>query len=234
MLKDCGFENYAVELSVRDPKDPDKYAGTVEEWEHAENSLEEAVRQRGLDAKRMEGEAVFYGPKIDVKVIDAIGRPWQLSTVQFDFNLPKRFGITYVTPEGDRKEVTMVHRALLGSVERFVGILTEHYAGAFPLWLAPVQVVVMPITPDYAGYAEQVHEKLEAAGVRVETDARNEKIGFRIREAQMQKVPYMAVVGQREADEGTVNIRAREGGDQVTKKLGDFVAEVVDEARVDG
>jgi len=234
VLGDCGFKDFAIELSVRDPADPEKYAGSVAEWEHAEKSLADAVEQRGLPYKRMEGEAVFYGPKIDVKVIDAIGRPWQLSTVQFDFNLPKRFNITYIGRDGERHEVTMVHRALLGSVERFVGILTEHYAGAFPLWLAPVQVSVLPIMEEYAGYAEQVRDALVAAGVRTEIDARDEKIGYRIREAQLQKVPYMAVVGQREAADGTVSVRTREAGDVGARKLEDFVAEVVDEAGVEG
>ena len=230
VLTTCGFSDINFELSVRDPKDAEKYAGSPEEWDHAENALEEALHRRKLEYKRMEGEAVFYGPKIDVKVIDAIGRPWQLSTVQFDFNLPKRFNITYVAKGGDRKPVIMVHRALLGSVERFVGILTEHFAGAFPVWLAPVQVKVLPITTDQAPFAEKIVTRLESEGIRAEIDAREEKIGYRIRESEVQKVPYMLVIGQREAESGAVSVRAHAKGDLGSKSLDDFVGEVVDEA----
>jgi threonyl-tRNA synthetase len=233
-LEAAGFENFKVELSVRDPNNPEKYAGSPEDWEHAEEALEAAVQRRGLEYRRMEGEAVFYGPKIDIKVIDAIGRSWQLSTIQFDFNLPKRFNITYVSNTGDRQQVIMVHRALLGSIERFVGILTEHYAGAFPLWLAPVQCTVLPINSDNRPYAEQVLEKLLQSGVRGELDARDEKIGYRIRDAELQKVPYMLVVGNREVETGTVSVRARHEGDQGSRKVDEFIAEVVDEARPKG
>jgi threonyl-tRNA synthetase len=234
VLTDCGFTDFNVELSVRDPNNLDQYAGAAAEWEHAERALEETVKRRGLAYKRMEGEAVFYGPKIDVKVIDAIGRPWQLSTVQFDFNLPKRFNITYVAKDGERKEVVMVHRALLGSIERFVGILTEHFAGAFPLWLAPVQCVVLPVNPEESEYAEGVRGRLVAAGLRAEVDARDEKIGYRIREAEIHKVPYMLVVGQREAEQGTVAVRARSKGDLGGRDVDEFIREVVDEARTKG
>jgi len=234
VLTGCGFEDAQIELSVRDPDDPDKYAGSPEDWDHAEAALEEAVKKRGLEFKRMEGEAVFYGPKIDVKVIDAIGRPWQLSTVQFDFNLPRRFDINYVSSSGDRKQVIMVHRALLGSVERFTGILTEHFAGAFPLWLAPVQCMVLPITNDQGDYADGVAAKLREAGIRADVDARHEKIGYRIREAEMQKIPYMLVAGQREAEGGTVSVRARSEGDLGSRKIEDFLTEIVDEAQVRG
>ncbi|MDH3215927.1 MAG: threonine--tRNA ligase [Candidatus Krumholzibacteria bacterium] len=229
VLTACGFKDFSVELSVRDPNDEEKYAGLPQEWDHAERALEEAVQRRGLEYKRMEGEAVFYGPKIDVKVIDAIGRPWQLSTIQFDFNLPKRFDITYVAKGGDRKEVVMVHRALLGSIERFVGILTEHFAGAFPLWLAPVQVVVLPISSEDPTYAEKVRHQLHEAGMRVELDARDEKIGYRIRDAEVHKIPYMLVVGKREAEASTVAVRARSQGDLGSRKVDDFIAEMVDE-----
>jgi threonyl-tRNA synthetase len=229
VLERFGFDRFNVELSVRDPNNPSKYAGTDEEWAMAETALEDAVQRRGLPYKRMEGEAVFYGPKIDVKVIDAIGRPWQLSTIQFDFNLPRRFDVTYVASGGERKSVFMVHRALFGSIERFMGILTEHYAGAFPTWLAPVQCVVLPITAEAAGYAASVAAALVAAGIRAEVDAREEKIGYRIREAEMQKVPYMAVVGAREAKDGVVAVRAHGKGDLGQKPLAGFVAEIVDE-----
>jgi len=230
VLTDCGFSEFSVELSVRDPDDPDKYAGSVEEWDHAERALEDAVKRQGLDYKRMEGEAVFYGPKIDVKVIDAIGRAWQLSTIQFDFNLPKRFHITYVAKGGERREVVMVHRALLGSTERFVGILTEHFAGAFPLWLAPVQATVLPVSPEARDYAKSITDRLFEAGIRAKLDAREEKIGYRIREAEVQKIPYMLVVGQREAEAGTVAVRTHAQGDQGSRGLDDFVSEIVDEA----
>jgi threonyl-tRNA synthetase len=177
----------------------------------------------------MEGEAVFYGPKIDVKVIDAIGRSWQLSTIQFDFNLPRRFDITYVASGGERKSVVMVHRALFGSIERFMGILTEHYAGAFPTWLAPVQCVVLPVSPSALPYAERVRAALAEQGIRAELDAREEKIGYRVREAEVQKVPYMAVVGDREALESAVSVRARGRGMVGSRPLASFVAEIVDE-----
>jgi threonyl-tRNA synthetase len=223
-----GFDDFKLELSVRDPKKAEKYAGSAEEWEMAESALEAAINRRGLPHKRMEGEAVFYGPKIDIKVIDAIGRSWQLSTIQFDFNLPKRFNVTYVAKGGERRQVFMVHRALLGSVERFVGILTEHYAGAFPVWLAPVQCVVLPVADDFAGYAEEVRDKLMAGGLRADIDARDEKIGYRIRDAELQKVPYMLIVGQREKDSGSVSVRERSEGDQGNRNIDEFIREVVD------
>ncbi len=233
VLRRFGFEEFSVELSVRDPKDTSKYAGSDEEWEMAESALEAAVERSGLPFKRMDGEAVFYGPKIDVKVIDAIGRPWQLSTIQFDFNLPRRFDINYVSSGGGREQVFMVHRALFGSVERFMGILTEHYAGAFPTWLAPVQCMVLPVSTDTLGYAESVTETLKGAGIRVELDAREEKIGYKIREAEVAKVPYMLVVGAREAESGQVAVRAHSRGDLGTRDLSDFVEEVVDESRIE-
>lgn len=229
VLTACGFKDFTFELSIRDPDNPGKYAGTPAEWDHAEGALEQALKKRNLPHKRMEGEAVFYGPKIDVKVIDAIGRPWQLSTIQFDFNLPKRFNITYVAAGGERREVVMVHRALLGSIERFVGILTEHFAGAFPVWLAPVQAVVLPIRPEDPGYAQQVRDRLAAAGIRAELDARGEKIAYRVREAEVQKVPYMLVVGDREAQAGAVSVRARSKGDLGSRPFDDFLREIIDE-----
>jgi threonyl-tRNA synthetase len=160
----------------------------------------------------MKGEAVFYGPKIDIKLIDAIGRGWQATTIQFDFNLPRRFEVEYVTAEGKREYVYMIHRALLGSLERFIGTLTEHYAGEFPLWLAPVQVRVLPITHAHHEYAEDCVKRLRAAGIRTEGDFREEKIGYKIRAAELQKIPYMAVVGEREAENGTMAIRSKAEG----------------------
>ncbi len=230
VLQKFGFENFDIELSVRDPENTEKYAGSDEEWEMAETALVESLDRKGLKYKRMDGEAVFYGPKIDIKVIDAIGRNWQLSTIQFDFNLARRFDITYVASDGERKLVFMVHRALLGSLERFMGILTEHYAGAFPLWLAPVQCRVLPVIADALEYAREVEARLAGAGIRVDIDARDEKIGYKIREAELQKVPYMLVVGGREAESGAVAVRAHSKGDLGSRQLDDFIKEVVDEA----
>jgi threonyl-tRNA synthetase len=230
VLNQFGFEEFDVELSVRDKDGKDKYAGSDKEWDMAERALEQSLDRKQLPYKRMEGEAVFYGPKIDIKVIDAIGRKWQLSTIQFDFNLAQRFNINYVASDGERKQVFMVHRALLGSLERFMGILTEHYAGAFPLWLAPVQCVVLPVTGEVTGYAREVEQRLAQAGMRVELDERDEKIGYKIREAELQKVPYMLIVGQREASEAKVSVRAHTRGDLGARDLEEFLQEVVDEA----
>ena len=174
----------------------------------------------------MPDEAAFYGPKIDMKLVDALGRKWQLSTVQFDFTLPKRFNLEYVAEDGRRHQPLMVHRALYGSIERFFGILIEHYAGAFPLWLAPVQAVVMPITDRQLEYAQRVHARLEEAGLRSHLDDRKEKVNLKIREAQLQKVPYMLVVGDREAEAGTVSVRHRKHADMGAKPLEQFIAEV--------
>jgi threonyl-tRNA synthetase len=174
----------------------------------------------------MEGEAVFYGPKIDVKLIDAIGRPWQLSTVQFDFTLPKRFNLSYIGPDGQAHQPVMLHRAILGSLERFLGVLIEHYAGAFPIWLAPVQVMLIPIAVRHQEYARQVTKKLSDAGLRVELDDRNEKMGYKIREAQTKKIPYMLVVGDKEATTGQVSVRNRFQGDEGAQSLGSFLEKI--------
>jgi threonyl-tRNA synthetase len=191
-----------------------------------ERALQRAAERVGLDVKVMPDEAAFYGPKIDVKLVDALDRPWQLSTVQFDFTLPRRFELEYVGEDGKKHQPLMVHRALYGSVERFFGILLEHYAGAFPVWLAPVQAVVLPIADRHLEYARKVRGILDAAGVRVEIDERSEKVNFKIREAQLQKVPYMLVVGDREAEAGKVAVRNRKHGDQGAKAIDDFLAEI--------
>jgi threonyl-tRNA synthetase len=224
VLTAFGFERYEVELSVRDPAHGEHYAGTVEDWQRAENALEGTLRRMSIPYRRMEGEAVFYGPKIDIKLIDALGRPWQLSTVQFDFWLPQRFKLEYVGADGHAHVPLMVHRALLGSVERFFGVLIEHYAGAFPLWLAPVQAVVLPISEKHLEYARQVSERLRQAGCRVRVDDRNEKLNARIRDAQLEKVPLMLVVGEREAQKGGVAVRRRDTGDAGFRPLEEFVA----------
>jgi threonyl-tRNA synthetase len=184
------------------------------------------VERLNIKAPVIPDEAAFYGPKIDVKLLDALGRKWQLSTVQFDFTLPRRFGLEYVAEDGKRHQPLMVHRALYGSVERFFGTLIEHYAGAFPVWLAPVQAVVLPITDRQQEYAKTVHAKLEAAGLRATLDDRKEKVNLKIREAQLQKVPYMLVVGDREAEAGTVSVRHRKHADMGVKPLDQFIEEV--------
>lgn len=223
VMKSFGFDQYKVELSVRDESKKEDYAGTEEDWHMAEEALTAALRARGIEWTRMEGEAVFYGPKIDVKLIDAIGRPWQLSTVQFDFTLPKRFNLGYTGSDGQVHQPVMLHRALLGSVERFLGVLIEHYAGAFPVWLAPVQVVVIPIAERHHEYARQVASRLTEADLRVEIDDRNEKIGYKIRSAQTQKIPYMLVVGDKEVQSGTVSVRNRFQGDEGSRPLEEFL-----------
>jgi threonyl-tRNA synthetase len=209
VLDTFGFDKFQVELSTWDPKDKKNYAGSDEQWALAEQSLANALQRRNIEYKTIPGEAAFYGPKIDVKLVDAIGRLWQLSTVQFDFNLPARFGLEYVGEDGQRHQPVMVHRALYGSVERFFGVLIEHYAGAFPVWLSPVQVAIVPIAERHAEYANKVAADLKAAGIRVEVDARNEKMNAKIREFALQKIPFILVVGDKEAEAGQVNVRVR-------------------------
>jgi threonyl-tRNA synthetase len=228
VLKTFGFEQYEAELSTWDGGKSGKYDGTPEQWALAEKALKSAVDRLGLKINVTPDDAAFYGPKIDMKLLDALGRKWQLSTVQFDFTLPQRFGLEYVADDGKKHQPLMVHRALYGSVERFFGILIEHYAGAFPLWLAPVQMVVMPITDRQLEYAQKVHARLEAAGLRSHLDDRKEKVQMKIRDAQMQKVPYMLVVGDREAEAGSVAVRHRKHGDMGARPLDQFIADVTE------
>ncbi len=209
VLKDFGFDKFQTELSTWNPNDRKNFVGSDEQWNLATQSLENVLQQRKIEYTVMPGEAAFYGPKIDIKLVDAIGRLWQLSTVQFDFNLPQRFDLEYVAEDGSRKQPLMVHRALYGSVERFFGVLIEHYAGAFPVWLSPVQAVMIPISERHADYASKVAVQLKAVGVRVHVDARNEKMNAKIREHAMQKVPFLLVVGDKEAEAGKVNVRTR-------------------------
>jgi threonyl-tRNA synthetase len=223
-LSTFGFDDYEAELSTWDGGVSGKYDGTPEQWELAENALKRATERLNMKVKVIPDEAAFYGPKIDVKLVDAIGRLWQLSTVQFDFTLPRRFDLEYVADDGRKHQPLMVHRALYGSIERFFGILIEHYAGAFPVWLAPVQAVVLPITDRHAEYAQKVFDQLKDAGLRVELDDRKEKVNLKIREAQLQKVPYMLVVGDREAQDGTVSVRNRKHADQGVQKVEEFLA----------
>jgi threonyl-tRNA synthetase len=226
ILKSFGFQEFKVTLSVWDPARPQDYAGSPEDWGRAEAVLVEVLRDKGWDYERAEGEAAFYGPKIDVQLIDALGRSWQLSTFQFDFNLPGRFDVSYIGSDSQAHHVVMVHRALLGSLERFMGVLIEHYGGAFPLWLAPVQAVVVPISEKHLEYAQKVEQALRDAGLRAVADQRNEKVGYKIREAQVKKVPFMLVVGDREVENGTVSIRSRSEGDLGPKSVAECVADL--------
>src|SRR5579883_1728220 len=226
VLMHFGFDKYEAEVSTWDGGASGKYDGTKEQWDLAENALKRAVDRLQMHAHVMADEAAFYGPKIDVKLFDAIGRPWQLSTVQFDFTLPRRFNLEYIAEDGKKHQPLMVHRALFGSVERFFGILVEHYAGAFPVWLAPVQATVLPITDRHNEYAQTVANQLKAAGIRVELDDRSEKVNLKIREAQLQKIPYMLVVGDREAQNGTVSVRNRKHADQGAQTVADFLSSI--------
>jgi threonyl-tRNA synthetase len=226
VLKTFGFDAYEAELSTWDGGVSGKYDGTKELWELGESALKRAVERTKMTAVVTPDEAAFYGPKIDVKLVDAIGRKWQLSTVQFDFTLPRRFELEYVGEDGKKHQPLMVHRALYGSVERFFGILVEHYAGAFPVWLAPVQAIVLPITDRQIDYANKVEEQLAAKGIRVTVDDRKEKVNLKIREAQLQKIPYMLVVGDREVESGAVSVRNRKHGDQGVKSVHEFLGQL--------
>ena len=231
MLKSFGFEDYKVELSVRDPKQPEKYAGSDENWRVAEETLVKALEYKGLSYKRMEGEAVFYGPKIDTKLIDALGRGWQGPTTQFDFNLPSRFDVNYVGKDGEKHHVYMVHRTVLGSMERFVGALIEHYAGAFPMWLSPVQVKILPIGERHVEYAQSVQATLKKAKYRVEIDTRDEKIGQKIRVAQLEQVPYMLIIGDKEVSGQSVSLRHRRNGDLGSLTIDQLLLQLSDEVQ---
>jgi len=204
MYKVFGLE-YHLELSTM----PDKHIGTVKEWQHAETCLKNALIGIGKDFVINEGDGAFYGPKIDIHIKDAIGRTWQCGTIQLDMQLPKRFELEYVDKDGSRQEPIMVHRVVYGSLERFFGVITEHFAGVYPLWLAPVQAIVMNVSEKSEAYAEKIYKELEKAGIRAELDIRAEKIGYKIRSAQMQKIPYMVIVGENEANNGTISIRKR-------------------------
>jgi threonyl-tRNA synthetase len=224
VFKTYGFEKVKFELSVRGAADNKNYLGSDEDWAKAEKVLAEVLNERNIAYERIEGEGAFYGPKIDIKIEDAIGRIWQLGTIQYDFNLPERFELEYIGEDNKPHRPVMIHRALFGSIERFFGILIEHYAGAFPLWLAPVQVTVLPITDRVNDYAAEVANELKSAGMRVEANLRSDKIGAKIREAQLQKIPFMLVVGDREMEERTVAVRDRTKGDIGAMPLDEFKA----------
>ena len=223
VLKAFGFAEFKVELSTWDPKDTKSYVGSPEHWNTAVASLKKVLDAKAIPYREIPGEAAFYGPKIDIKLVDVLGRLWQLSTVQFDFNLPERFELEYTGEDGEKHRPVMVHRALFGSVERFFGVLIEHYAGAFPMWLAPVQVGIVPISEKHLDYAARVKQKLEVAGLRVELDARNEKMNAKIREFTMQKVPFVLVMGDKEAASEAVSVRTRGKGDEGSVALTAFI-----------
>lgn len=216
-----GF-SYNVELSTK----PDNAMGSDELWEKATNSLKEALEIKGLDYKINEGDGAFYGPKIDFHLEDSIGRTWQCGTIQLDFQMPENFNLTYIGKDGEKHRPVMIHRTIFGSIERFIGILIEHYAGAFPVWLAPVQVRILPITDAHHGYANKLKDMFEKEEIRVEADLRNEKVGYKIREAQLQKIPYMIIVGDKEVEENTISVRTREKGDLGSFSIDEFVKEI--------
>ena len=216
-----GFE-YFVELSTR----PEDSMGSDEDWELATNGLRNALEEMGLNYIVNEGDGAFYGPKIDFHLRDSIGRTWQCGTIQLDFQLPQRFEAEYVAEDGTKKRPIMIHRVCFGSIERFIGILIEHFAGKFPVWLAPVQVKVIPVSEKSMEYASGVYEKLRAAGIRTELDHKDEKVGYKIRQAQLEKVPFMLVLGEKEAAEGAITVRSRDKGDLGSAQLDEFIANV--------
>jgi threonyl-tRNA synthetase len=224
VMKVFSFE-YEMELSTR----PEKSIGTDEDWERATQALLYTLKAKNLPFEINEGEGAFYGPKIDVKLKDALGRRWQCATIQVDFAMPERFDLTYVGSDGERHRPVMLHRVILGAMERFIGVLIEHYAGAFPVWLAPVQAVLLTVTERHISYAERVYQTLIQKGIRVEKDCRNEKLGFKIREAQVQKIPYMLVIGDKEEKEGTVSPRQRSGVTMKAMRVEEFINQVESE-----
>jgi threonyl-tRNA synthetase len=223
VLAAYGFTTPKIELSVRDPQAPEKYAGSGADWEMAESTLAAALDARGLAHERMEGEAVFYGPKIDIGILDALGRRWQASTIQFDFNLPERFDLTYVGVDNQLHRPYMVHRALYGSIERFLALLIEHYSGALPVWLVPTQAMIIPVSDRNLEYARSVGERLGLAGFRAEVDERAGRMNAKIRDAQLQKIPYMLVVGNKEEQANGVSVRLRTNEDRGMTDLPDFI-----------
>jgi threonyl-tRNA synthetase len=219
-----GFK-YHLELSTR----PEDSMGTAEEWDMATNALKEALNEKGIPFVINEGDGAFYGPKIDFHLEDSIGRTWQCGTIQLDFQMPQRFELTYVGSDGEKHTPIMIHRVIFGSIERFIGILIEHFAGKFPLWLAPVQVRLLTVTEKFADYAEEVGKKLTDAGLRVEVDVRNEKIGYKIREARNERVSYIGVIGEKEMESGELTVRSSKEGELGSMKLDEFTAKLLKE-----
>lgn len=227
ILKRFGFSEYDIYLSTR----PEKSVGTDAHWEESTSALKQALEKKGLEYEIDPGEGVFYGPKIDIKIKDQLGRSWQCSTIQVDFNLPERFDVSYTGSDNQEHRPIMIHRALMGSLERFIGVLIEHYAGVFPLWFAPIQARILNITDDQSEYCKKVYKDLRKAGVRIENDLRNEKLNYKIREAQMEKIPYMLIVGEKEKENGTVTVRMRDGKNLPPMSVNDFAAKVLEECQ---
>ena len=227
ILETFGFDQYDIYLSTR----PEKYVGSEEHWQKSTDALKQALEKRGLEYHLDPGEGVFYGPKIDIKIKDVLGRSWQCSTIQVDFNLPERFEVSYIGEDGKEHQPIMIHRALMGSLERFIGVLIENYAGAFPIWLAPVQARIMNITDAQNEYCEKVYLELRKSGIRIEKDLRNEKLNYKIREAQLAKIAYMLVIGDREAESNTVTVRERSGKNLPPMAVEEFVAKIKDECK---
>ncbi len=226
-----GFENYEAQVSLHDPKDTEKYIGSEEIWAESENAIREACKEKGLETREEVGEAAFYGPKLDFMVKDAIGRRWQLGTIQVDYNLPERFKLEYTAEDNTKKTPVMIHRAPFGSLERFTAVLIEHTAGHFPLWLTPDQVAILPISEKFNDYAQQVRQYLDKQGVRALVDDRNEKIGRKIRDNELKRVPYMVIVGEKESAEGLVSMRKQGGGEQATMSMEEFAQRINDEVK---
>ena len=226
VFKIFGFENYEAQISLRDPKDTEKYIGSDEIWEESENAIREACKEKGLETREEIGEAAFYGPKLDFMVKDAIGRRWQLGTIQVDYNLPERFKLEYTAEDNSKKTPVMIHRAPFGSLERFTAVLIEHTAGHFPLWLTPDQVAILPISEKFNDYAQKVRQYFDKQGVRALVDDRNEKIGRKIRDNELKRVPYMVIVGEKESAEGLVSMRKQGGGEQATMSMEEFAQRV--------
>ena len=232
ILKTFGFDNYDVYLSTR----PEKYVGSLENWERAENALKFALEKQGISYEIDPGEGVFYGPKIDIKIKDTLGRSWQCSTIQVDFNLPERFNINYIDKDGEKKQPIMIHRALMGSFERFFGVLIEHYAGKFPLWLTPTQSIIIPVSEKYFEYGKQVLTQLRAKGVRAKLDDKNEKLGYKIRAAELEKIPYILIVGEKEQKNNSISLRIQgigDYGEMSIDKLRDIIWEKVETKAID-
>lgn len=226
VFKIFGFENYEAQISLRDPKDTEKYIGSDEIWEESENAIREACKEKGLETREEVGEAAFYGPKLDFMVKDAIGRRWQLGTIQVDYNLPERFKLEYTAEDNSKKTPVMIHRAPFGSLERFTAVLIEHTAGHFPLWLTPDQVAILPISEKFNDYAQKVRQYFDKQGVRALVDDRNEKIGRKIRDNELKRVPYMVIVGEKESAEGLVSMRKQGGGEQATMSMDEFAQRI--------
>ena len=231
VFKIFGFENYEAQISLHDPKDTEKYIGSEEIWAESENAIREACKEKGLETREEVGEAAFYGPKLDFMVKDAIGRRWQLGTIQVDYNLPERFKLEYTAEDNSKKTPVMIHRAPFGSLERFTAVLIEHTAGHFPLWLTPDQVAILPISEKFNDYAQEVRQYLDKQGVRALVDDRNEKIGRKIRDNELKRVPYMVIVGEKESAEGLVSMRKQGGGEQATMKMEEFAQRINDEVK---